>query len=226
MLEVTKEEAQKFILHRTGLRTKSAFSTELEVINRIHNIQIDTISVVARAQELTLFNRFPEYKEKNIWKIQKEKKIFEFWSHAICLLPMEDFPFYLWRIEYHEKHKTSWWQYWEKKCAHIIDNVYNYVRDNGPTKSADFKRKEKRETLGWWDWKDEKIALEMLFRTGKLLISHRDNFQRYSPAGQNPPVGVPQKALPDVSRHARQRCGLSFQGLPQTGRNNRCGKRV
>lgn len=185
MLEVSKDEVQKFVLHQSGLRTNETISDSKDVINRIHNVQIDTISVVARAQELTIFNRFPNYKEKDVWKYQKEKEIFEFWSHAICLLPIEEYPFYIWRMDYQKEHKSKFWQHWEKEKKSVIKKVYSYIRKNGPTKSADFKQKEKRETSGWWDWKDEKIALEMLFRTGKLLIAFRENFQRYYDISEN-----------------------------------------
>ncbi|NHJ06302.1 MAG: winged helix-turn-helix domain-containing protein [Candidatus Heimdallarchaeota archaeon] len=185
MLEITKNEAQKFILNRIGLRTNDSFSSMIDVVKRIHNIQIDTISVVARAQDLTIFNRYQGYQEKDVWKHHKERKLLEFWSHGICLMPIEEYPFYLWRIEYQKKHKNSWWKQWENKCNHIIDRVYNYVKINGPTKSADFKQKETRKSNGWWDWKEEKIALEMLFHTGRLLIAYRENFQRYYDLPEN-----------------------------------------
>ncbi|MBN1329973.1 MAG: YcaQ family DNA glycosylase [Candidatus Heimdallarchaeota archaeon] len=178
MIQVTREQAQKYILHKQGLVTKNQPKTTLEVIKRVHNIQIDTISVVSRSHNLTLFNRFSSYKEKSVWDLLEQKKIFEFWSHAICFLPIEDYPFYAWRAKSFSEGSGSWWVEWAEKSNHIIEEVYNYVKKNGPTTSTDFKKTVEKPG-GWWNWKDEKAALDILFSTGKLMISHRKNFQRY-----------------------------------------------
>ena len=51
------------------------------------------------------------------------------------------------------------------------------VRERGPVRSADFAR-EDGKSGGWWEWKPEKRALEMLFTAGELMIARRQNFQR------------------------------------------------
>ena len=188
MIELEKHEAQRFILERNGLRTNESFSTILELAKRVHNIQIDTISVVARAQDLTIFNRMPNYQEKDVWNHLKEKKLLEYWSHSICLMPIEEYPYYLWKIEHNMEYMHSWWRQWEKKSKPIIERVYEHVKKNGATRSADFKPEEKKKSEGWWSWKDEKSALEILFLTGRLLISHRENFQRY--------YDLPERVIP------------------------------
>src|SRR5207253_500134 len=47
----------------------------------------------------------------------------------------------------------------------------------GPVRAADFERKDGKAG-GWWEWKTEKRALEMLFTAGELMIVRRQNFQR------------------------------------------------
>ncbi|MHA1532816.1 MAG: winged helix-turn-helix domain-containing protein, partial [Candidatus Heimdallarchaeota archaeon] len=148
-------------------------------VRRIHNLQIDTISVVARAQDLTLFNRKSNYQEGEVWKLLEEKKLFEFWSHGICLMPFEEYPFYAWKMEYKKENPSTWWRKWLPENKDVINEVYNYVKKNGPTRSADFKRTETKKSEGWWDWKKEKLALELLYDQGKLLIAYRKNFQKY-----------------------------------------------
>jgi uncharacterized protein YcaQ len=44
-------------------------------------------------------------------------------------------------------------------------------------RSSDFVRTDGRAG-GWWEWKPEKRALEMLFTAGELMIARRHNFQR------------------------------------------------
>lgn len=179
MIEISKEQAQQFILHTQGLTTDFSSLSLLDIIKRIHNLQIDTISVVARSQDLTLYNRKSNYQERQIWKLLEEKKLFEYWSHGICFLPIEEFPFYAWKMEFNKKNPSSWWGKWQTENQDVIKEVYNYVKKNGPTCSADFKREEGKKGEGWWDWKKEKRALEVLFDHGKLLVAYRKNFQKY-----------------------------------------------
>ncbi|MCE7746169.1 MAG: winged helix-turn-helix domain-containing protein [Candidatus Heimdallarchaeota archaeon] len=179
MIEISREQAQQFILQIQGLTTDNSSLTLLDIIKRIHNLQIDTISVVARAQDLTIFNRKLDYQEGQIWKLLEEKKLFEFWSHGICLIHYDEFPFYAWKMEYKKENPSNWWRKWLPKNKDITNSVYKHVKKNGPTRSADFKREEIRKSEGWWDWKKEKLALEVLFDQGKLLIAYRKNFQKY-----------------------------------------------
>lgn len=178
MIEISKQTAQKFIVEEQGLGSTNSFDDVLSVAKKIHNIQIDTISVVARSQDLILFNRLGGYQEKEVWKWVEEKKLFEFWSHALCLMPYDEYPFYAWKMEYNQRKMPSWWRKWIETNQSVMDRVYKYVKKNGPTASADFKREKGRESEGWWDWKVEKMALECLFLQGKLLVAFRKNFQK------------------------------------------------
>jgi uncharacterized protein YcaQ len=173
------EKVQKFILEKQGLRTERSVNSTLDLIKKIHNVQIDTISVVARSQDLTVYNRFPEYKEKDIWKLEQDKKLFEFYSHRLCLMPIEEFPFYLWIFDHFRKNLGTWTKNWASKNTKIIDHVYTFIKKHGETASSDFKSKNKAERGGWGEIKSENLALKYLFHTGKLLISFRKGFQRY-----------------------------------------------
>ncbi|MBK5113087.1 MAG: YcaQ family DNA glycosylase [Candidatus Heimdallarchaeota archaeon] len=198
MLGISKDQAQRFILEKQGLLTNSPSKSILDVAKRIHNIQIDTNSVVARSQDLTLYNRLTDYHEGQIWKLLEEKKLFEFWSHGICLMPIEEYPFYAWKMEYKKKNPANWWRKWLPENQDVIKNVYKYVKKNGPTRSADFEREEERKSEGWWDWKKEKLALELLFDQGKLLIAFRKNFQKFYDISERViPSGIKTEPLAD-----------------------------
>jgi uncharacterized protein YcaQ len=51
------------------------------------------------------------------------------------------------------------------------------IRFEGGLRSADFENDHKPPG-GWWNWKDEKTALECLFILGELMIARRQSFQR------------------------------------------------
>ncbi|MHA1948800.1 MAG: winged helix-turn-helix domain-containing protein [Candidatus Thorarchaeota archaeon] len=175
MIESAIADARKFVLDVQGLRTASSCKSVLDVANRIHNIQIDTISVVSRSHNLITFNRYPKYKEGEIWEHEKNGELFEFWSHAMCLMPMESYPFYTWRRKFYPGPRSKKWALENKDT---IKQVYRHVKKNGVTNSASIGER-KTDTTGWWDWKVEKRALEHLYTQGKLMVAYRKGFQKY-----------------------------------------------
>lgn len=189
MIEISLEQAQRFILEKQGLLTTKPAKSVLEVARRIHNVQIDTISVVARSHDLTIYNRFENYTEKEIWDNLRRKELFEYYSHGLCLIPIEDYPFYkLCMDDYRDREKNSRWEKWLTVNQKIVDFVLNRVKKEGPLSSKDFKVPEERKSKGWFEWKEEKRALEYLFYRGDLLINHREGFQKY--------YDIPERVLP------------------------------
>jgi uncharacterized protein YcaQ len=178
MIEVSLEDARRFALDIQGLRTDNPSKSMMDVANRIHNIQIDTISVVTRSHNLITWNRFPTYKEGDVWKAQKEGKLFEWWSHAMCLMPMETYPFTAWRKQAYPDDLWNSFKKWGVENKDTIEKVYRKVKKDGVVNSASLgERKAKSD--GWWDWKAEKRALEYLFYTGRLMVPYRKGFQKH-----------------------------------------------
>jgi len=175
MLEVTLDQAKSFILDVQGLRTSKPCKSVVDVAKRVHNIQIDTISVVSRSHNLTTFNRFPEYEEGSIWNYEKNGDLFEYWSHSMCMMPIETYPFYTWRRQFYPGKRTKKWALENKD---LIDQVYQHIKKNGTTNSASIGDR-KEDSTGWWDWKVEKEALEYLYTIGKLMVAYRQGFQKY-----------------------------------------------
>lgn len=178
MLEVTREQARRFVLDVQGLRTDKRCKSTLDVAHRIHNIQIDTISAVSRSHNLIAFNRYDNYSEGEVWDELKNGNLFEYWSHALCLLPIDSYSFYAWKMELHRSNPWAEYDRWARENIDTINQVYRTVVDNGPTGSQDFGRRERRSN-GWWDMRSERMALDYLFYIGKLMVTSRENFQRY-----------------------------------------------
>ncbi|MHA2354598.1 MAG: winged helix-turn-helix domain-containing protein [Candidatus Thorarchaeota archaeon] len=178
MLEVSLNQAKRFILDIQGLRTSHQSRSVLDVARRIHSIQIDTISVVTRSHNLITWNRFPKYNEGDVWKAEKEGKLFEWWSHAMCFMPMETYPFTAWRKQFYPDDLWNSFKKWGIENKETIAQVYRKVKMDGVVNSASLgERKAKSD--GWWDWKAEKRALEYLFYTGRLMVPYRKGFQKY-----------------------------------------------
>jgi uncharacterized protein YcaQ len=197
MLEVTLDQAKRFILDTQGLRTTRQSRSVVDVARRIHSIQIDTISVVTRSHNLITWNRFPRYKEGDVWKAQREGKLFEWWSHAMCLMPMETYPFTAWRKQFYPDDLWNSFKKWSAENKETIEQVYRKVKMDGVVNSASMgERKTKSD--GWWDWKAEKRALEYLFYTGLLMVPYRKGFQKhYDLTERVLPAGIDSEPLSD-----------------------------
>src|SRR5918912_4226399 len=69
-----------------------------QIIRQLHVLQIDTIHVVARSPYLVLWSRLGDYNPRWLDELLAEGKIFEYWSHEACFLPIEDYPLYRHRM--------------------------------------------------------------------------------------------------------------------------------
>lgn len=147
----------------------------LSVIRQIGALQIDTISVVARAPYFILWSRLGSYPSVWLEELLAEGKLFEYWAHAACFLPIEDYPLY--RRFMIGTLRGYYRRAWGNLHRDELDAVLNRIRTEGPLRSADFERKDGK-TGGWWNWKTEKEVLEFLFNAGELMIRERRNFQR------------------------------------------------
>ena len=157
-------------------RRRAKKADVLAAIRRMGALQIDTISVVARSPYLVLWTRVGDYEPRWLDELLAAGKLFEYWSHEACFLPVEDYPLYRHRML---DHGWAGWRYAHKWMdAHRDDaaRLLEYVRERGPVRSTDFERAETRG--GWWSWKPEKRMLESLFTAGELMIARREGFQR------------------------------------------------
>src|SRR5918999_5555011 len=146
----------------------------LESVRRMGVLQIDSIAVVARSPYLVLWSRLALYEPRWRDELLAEGALFEYWSHAASLIPIEDYGLYR-RLMLEGSEKT---RAWFSTHPDEVGLVLARVREGGPVRSAEFARTDGRAG-GWWEWKPEKRALEHLFAAGELMISRRDpNFHR------------------------------------------------
>ncbi|MFH1105360.1 MAG: crosslink repair DNA glycosylase YcaQ family protein, partial [Actinomycetota bacterium] len=53
----------------------------LNAIRRMGVLQIDSVNVVERAHQLTLFSRIGPYDPDLLWRALRERRVFEYWAH-------------------------------------------------------------------------------------------------------------------------------------------------
>ncbi len=158
-------------------RRKAGKDAVLAAIRRMGVLQIDTISVVARSPYLVLWSRLGDYDSAWLDQHLAEGRLFEYWAHEACFVPIEDYALLRHRML---DPAAMGWKYsetWMRERAAEVQAVLAHIRENGPTRSSDFER-EGGPGGGWWEWKPQKRSLEALFTSGELMIARRHNFQR------------------------------------------------
>jgi uncharacterized protein YcaQ len=114
----------------------------------------------------------------------REGRVFEYWAHEACLLPVEDFPLHRWRMaKYAEEH--PWRGNVFAREPELTEQVLREVAERGPLASRHF---DGSGPGGMWNWKPAKVVLEALHSAGRLVIAGRENFQRL--------YDLPERVLP------------------------------
>lgn len=182
MESLSVKEAQRLVLSSQKLLGPTP--SPLEIIEHLGYVQIDTISVVERAHHHVFWTRNPKYKPSTLDQLVKDRKVFEYWSHAASYLPMQDYRYTLpMKRAFQKRESTSW----HPRDPKLMSSVLKRIKTEGPLRSKDFEAKNQKST-GWWDWKPAKKALERLFMEGKLEITERQGFQKV--------YDIPERVIP------------------------------
>jgi hypothetical protein len=162
------------------------------VIDTVGMIQIDSVIVLVRAQELPLFSRLGPHPRTLIPDAVAAGELFETWAHAACLVPTARYPLYRWRMDEARRNAT------ERSIAvrnpALVESVLAQVRDRGPLAVGDLHGRVRNRAGAWWDWDDGKIALEHLFQVGDLVATRRPDFGRL--------YDLPERVIPAAVREA------------------------
>ena len=192
-MEITKNVARRFTVGKQFFQPPQAAVEKekiLQVVKGLGCVQIDTISVIERSHYLAFWSRLGNYRKEYLDQLlYPDRKVFEYWAHAASIIPMEHYRYFLPAMKRRHTELQSKARCWLKEKANLLEMVLNEIKQNGPMSSKDFKQeKTKRKKVdknGWWSWKPAKYALELLYNAGILMVSRRENFQRYYDLTEN-----------------------------------------
>jgi uncharacterized protein len=186
---MTAEEARRVTLSAQGLSGPRLRGNLAAMVRRLGGVQLDTISVLARSHELVAYARYGAIPRRAIEAAYWGEKsdTFEYWSHAACVLPLEDWPAYAFRRRAFRARGRRWHLLEDKdrSCAEVVARL----RAEGPLTARQLGGAKKGGV--WWDWSEIKIAAEWLLDTGELVCRQRQGFQRvYDLAERAVPGGL------------------------------------
>ena len=188
-------------------------------IRRLACVQLDSISTVERSHRIVLSSRVGVYPAGTVSRLLGQGRVFEYWAHEACLLPVEDFPLFRWRMD-----GRGHWDGHERALRdhpEVAEHVLEEIRARGPLGSRHF---EGEGGGGMWNWKPAKRVLDALWDRGDLSISGRQGFQRLYDLTErviprevlDAPVPSDDEALRGlVMRSVRARGALTESGIAE-----------
>ncbi|MER7768136.1 crosslink repair DNA glycosylase YcaQ family protein [Kitasatospora sp. NPDC096140] len=156
------------------------------VLRHLGAVQLDTISVLARSHELVPYARLGAVGrpavEAAYWGGGTS---FEYWSHAACVLPVEEWPLFAFRRRRYRDRGHLWGHQVTPEAYRL---VLDRLRAEGPLTSTELGGAKK--TAEWWDWSDTKIAVERALAFGDVVCTERRSWKRV--------YALAEQAIPDA----------------------------
>jgi uncharacterized protein YcaQ len=146
------------------------------VLDRVGLIQIDSVNVLVRSQELPLFARLGPHPRDLLPKMLDAGELFEYWAHEASLLPIETLPWFRWTMDA----KFIRWAGLRRMADEhpdVVERVLTVVAERGPIAPSDIAEREGRSGP-WWGWDNTQRAFAVLFAYGEISARRRSNFER------------------------------------------------
>jgi uncharacterized protein YcaQ len=185
-IDLSAGEARRLLLYGQGLIGASARRGGVaRVLGRVGAVQLDTISVLARSHELVAYARLGavgrDAVEQAYWPSGKPRA-FEYWAHAACVLPIEEWPYYAFRRRAFVAQGQRWHKVSESACADVLARL----AAEGPLTATQLGGAKGGGP--WWDWSEVKVAAEWLLDTGRVICARRTGWRRV--------YDLPERVLP------------------------------
>ncbi|MFN2535468.1 MAG: DNA glycosylase AlkZ-like family protein, partial [Pseudonocardiaceae bacterium] len=129
----------------------------IRVLDRIRLLQLDSVSVLARAHYLPVFSRLGPYPRQLLdaaaWAhpVCRPRPLVEYWAHEASLIPARDWP-----LLRSGAKKPGWWHKYgalAERAPELVSAVLDAVKEHGPVGAATLEREiggVARATPGSW----------------------------------------------------------------------------
>ncbi|MEU9114192.1 crosslink repair DNA glycosylase YcaQ family protein [Streptomyces sp. NPDC048483] len=188
---LSRDDARRMALRAQGLMGAPDRRAGVRgALRHLGAVQLDTISVLARSHELVAYARLGAVGrtavETAYWA---DAHSFEYWSHAACILPIEEWPHFAFRRRAYRAKGHRWhiMEDSERSCAAVLDRL----TADGPLTTSELGGGRKGGE--WWDWSETKIAVEWLLDTGQVVCTERRGWKRV--------YDLAERAVPDALLH-------------------------
>ncbi|MGP9020507.1 winged helix-turn-helix domain-containing protein [Streptomyces sp. BR1] len=187
--ELSADEARRIALRAQGfLGAPDRRGGVRGVLRHLGAVQLDTISVLARSHELIPYARLGAVGRKAVDEAYwRDGHAFEYWSHAACILPVEEWPHFAFRRRAYRSRP-----HWNHELPDgSYEQVIKQLQAEGPLTATDLGgAKNKGE---WWDWSASKVAVERALMYGEVVCTERRGWKRV--------YDLAERAIPEAFLH-------------------------
>ncbi|MFF3416486.1 winged helix-turn-helix domain-containing protein [Streptomyces sp. NPDC002698] len=181
--ELSADEARRIALRAQGfLGAPDRRAGVRGVLRHLGAVQLDTISVLARSHELIPYARLGAVGRRTVEQAYWTSALpadtppaphaFEYWSHAACILPVEEWPHFAFRRRAYRARP-----HWNHDLPDgAYDQVLKQLRAEGPLTATDLGGAKR--TSEWWDWSGTKVAVERALMYGEVVCVERRGWKR------------------------------------------------
>jgi uncharacterized protein len=143
------------------------------MLRAIGAVQLDTISVLARSHELVAYARLGPVGRDAVEAAYWGGGAFEYWSHAACVLPVAEWPWFAFRRRWFRARGLRWHEVPPDK---VLDAALARLRADGPLTTKELGGAKAGGE--WWDWSEAKVAVEWLLDIGEVVCVERRGWRR------------------------------------------------
>jgi len=180
-LSISKEQARQFLVtHHRLLPPRKLVGKQgvIDYVRHVNCIQYDPINVVGQNPHLVLQSRVKGYKPSMLdGALYSDRKLIDGFDKVMSIYPVEDWPYF---ARYRE-HMGSHYAGHEStvKAAKLMEWIKSELEKRGPLSSLELEEDTRME---WW-WGNNaraaRIALDILFISGDIVVHHRVGTRRY-----------------------------------------------
>ncbi|MEU5443420.1 winged helix-turn-helix domain-containing protein [Streptomyces griseofuscus] len=194
-ITLTADDARRIALRAQGLLGAPDRRAGVRgVLRHLGAVQLDTISVLARSHELVPYARLGAVGRTTVENAYwKDTHAFEYWSHAACLLPVEEWPHFAFRRRAYRNRP-----HWNHELPDgVYEQVVKQLRTEGPLTATELGGAKR--TSEWWDWSGTKVAVERALMYGEVVCVERRGWKRvYDLAERAVPTALLHDELDDA----------------------------
>lgn len=176
-INITKEQAQKYILLKQGLFGDYHFEGEAgvcEFIKQAGCIQFDPIDVCGKNHELVLQSRIKGFTIEMLYKLLYiDRVLIDCLDKNMSICPVSDWPYFE-----RNRQRAKTLSRSKTEIDLVIDEIRKTISERGFICSSDLEYSNKVD----WSWAPTSLSravLETLYFQGELIIHHKKNTKRY-----------------------------------------------
>ena len=176
-LTVSRTTARRFVLGRQGLwpgRRWQGVEGVSEALRTCEALQLDPLNVLARSHDIALWGRVLDYRPEFLNEVVYNRADFSTTAAHSTSIPCPSCP--TGGGTWPRSASTPRWRTFAAEHGDVIAQVLDELRARGPLGNRDFAGNARVNS--YRGGKDTALALYQLWATGRVMIHHREGFER------------------------------------------------